>query len=332
MPNSISGKISAYALGVEDDRTTSLISGIVAKTADVSGLVSYRQVRKTGVMSKTIKLSIKARGETDSPTVDDFLDQVRDYFEILEGVEQAIAENGAKAIEWRIVRATTSSPIALEAQAYPVMFATNIDQRVELVTRQTAIGMQQLRTERERPPYFTDKVLARAEKFFERVTNGLETTIVDFGDDLPKLELTPAVARQAAANTRSLLEPPDKPYNELGSVEGAARSIDSDGRGRLILWIHSRLTGEEVKCLVSGEAADELGEHQIREVWRGRRVQVYGTLRFRGLGKLQQVEAIKIRFLRDRSDLPGVDDIYDPNFTGGMRSEDYLARLRDEPH
>jgi len=50
-------------------------------------------------MSKTIKLSIKARGESDAPRVDDFLDQVRDYFEILDGVEQAIAEDGANAIE-----------------------------------------------------------------------------------------------------------------------------------------------------------------------------------------------------------------------------------------
>lgn len=280
-------------------------------------------------MRKTIKLSIKARGENDSPRVDDFLHQVGDYFEIMDGVERAIAEDGTNAIEWRIVGATTNSPIVLEAQAYPKVFAVNIDRRVELVTHQTAIGLQQLRTRRERPSYFTDKVLTRAEKFFERVTNGLETTVVDFGDELPKLEITPTLAREAAANARSVLTPPDKPYTELGSVEGTARSIERDGRGRLILYIHSRLTGEEVKCVVSGDAADDLGEHKIRDVWRGRRIQVYGTLHFKGLGKLQQVEAIRIRFLRDRSDLPGVEDITDPDFTGGLRSEEYLARLRD---
>jgi hypothetical protein len=281
-------------------------------------------------MSKTIKLSIAARGESDSPRVDDFLDQVRDYFDILDGVEQAIAEDGTNAIEWRIVRASTNSPIALEAQAYPTVFGVNIDRRVELVTRQTALGMQQLRTRRERPPYFTDQVLARAEKFFERVTNGLETTVVDFGNDLPKLEITPLVAREAAANVRGVLTPPDKPYTELGSVEGTARSVERDGWGRLVLYIHSRLTGEEVKCVVSGDpAVNTLGEHQIRDVWHGRRVQVYGTLQYKGLGKLQQVKATTIRFLRDRSDLPGVDDILDPDFTGGLRSEDFLARLRD---
>jgi hypothetical protein len=64
-------------------------------------------------MTRTIKLSIKARGESDSPRVDDFLNQVRDCFEILDGVEQAIAEDGTNALEWRIVGATTNSPIAM---------------------------------------------------------------------------------------------------------------------------------------------------------------------------------------------------------------------------
>jgi hypothetical protein len=284
-------------------------------------------------MSKTIKLSITARGETSSPRVDDFLDQVRDYFEILDGVEEAIAEDGVNAIEWRIVGATTNSPIALEAQAFPTVYAMNIDRRVEMVTRQTALGLQQIRLRRERPPYFTDKVLARVERLFERVTNGLDTTVIDFGDELPKLEITPPVAKEAAANVRSVLTPPDKPYSELGSIEGTARSIDRDGRGHLILYIHGRLTGEEIKCFVSGAAADDLGEHQIRDVWRGHRVQVYGTLHYKGLGKLNQVEAIRVRFLRDRSDLPSVEDIADPDFTGGLKSEDYLARLRDgEPN
>jgi hypothetical protein len=280
-------------------------------------------------MSRIVKLSVKARGETDSPRVDDFLDQVRDYFEILGGVEQALADDGTNAIVWRIVSATTNSPIALEVRAYPLNFAVNVDRRVDQVVRATALGMNQLRTQKERPPFFTDKVLLRAEKLFERVINGLETTVVDFGSDLPKLEITTSVARTAAANTRSVLHPPERPYKEQGSIEGTARSIDRDIRGRLILWIRDQLTGEDVKCFVTGEAEVILGDHKIRDVWRNRRIQVYGLLQYKGLGKLNYIETTRVRFLRDRADLPSLDDIIDPNFTGGMRSEDYLARIRD---
>jgi hypothetical protein len=113
---------------------------------------------------------------------------------------------------------------------------------------------------------------------FERVTNDLETTVIDFGDDLPKLDITPSVAREAAANSRSVLRPLERPYKEEGSVEGTARIIDRDGSSHLVLWIRSRLTGEDVKCFITGDAETELGNHQIHDLWRNRRIQVYGLL------------------------------------------------------
>jgi len=280
-------------------------------------------------MSRIITLSIKARGASDSPTVDDLLDQLRDYFEILTSVEEAVAADGRQAIEWRIIKATTNTPVTLQAAAFPKDYGVNVDQRVELVTRYTAVGLNALRHGGERPSYFTDKILLRAERMFERVTNGLDQTIIDHGPDLPALDLTPRVARTAAANTRSVLTPKAKPYKELGSIEGHAQSIERDGFGRRILHVRHRLTGESVKCLVSGEAEKELETHQIKDVWRYRRVQVYGMLHYRGLGDLKEVECIKVRFLRERHELPSVDDILDPDFTGGLRSEDYLDRLRD---
>ncbi|MGB9367252.1 MAG: hypothetical protein WCE79_14690 [Xanthobacteraceae bacterium] len=280
-------------------------------------------------MSKTIKMSIRARGESESPTVDDLLDQIRDYFDILEGVEQAVAEDGRQAIEWRIVNASTNSPITIEAVAFARDYGVNIDRRVAIVTRQTALGLDMLRQSAERPSYFTEKVLLRAERMFERVTNGLSETKIEYGDGLPTLDITYPVAKAAATNTRNVLSPKDKPYKELGSIEGNAQRIERDGFGRRILWVRYRLTGESVKCLVSGEAEKELEDHRIKDVWKHQRVQVYGMLHYKGLGNLKEVEAIRVRFLRDRNELPNVNDILDPDFTGGLRSEDYLARLRD---
>jgi hypothetical protein len=280
-------------------------------------------------MARKTKLSIMGRGETDSPSVDDFLNQVRDYYEILEGVERAIDKERTNAIVWRVVNATTNSPIAIELEAYPKEFAVDVSSRADVVVRHAARGLNQLREKRERPPYFDDKVLQRAERLFERITNGLDRTFIEFGSDLPTLDLTRKVARQAAENTRAVREPPEKPYEEWGSIEGTAQSIDRDARGNLILGVHHRLTGDSVKCVVSGEAAEVLADHKIRDVWRHRRLLVYGKLHYKGLGKLTQVEAIRVRFVRDRSELPDIDDIQDENFTDGMRSEEYLAKLRD---
>ena len=124
-------------------------------------------------MSKSIKLRIRARGPSESPTVDDLLEQLRDYFDILEGVEEAVAGDGRIALQWRIVSASTNSPITIEAVAFPRDFGVDITARAAIVTRQTALGLDTLRRKAERPSYFTEKVLQRAENLFERVTNGL---------------------------------------------------------------------------------------------------------------------------------------------------------------
>jgi hypothetical protein len=280
-------------------------------------------------MSRTIKLSVKARGEIDSPTVEDLLDQVRDYFDILRGVEQAIAEDGANVIDWRIVAATTNSPISFEAQAFAREHGVNVDQRAELVARHTALGLFQLETTNERPSYFTNKTLMRAENLFARVTNGLERTSINFGDDLPKIEITPAIARRATDNVRTILRPENKPYEELGSAEGYVDSIEKDAYNRPIVRVRLRLTGEIVKCFVKGSALKALEDRQIGDVWRHRRVQLFGKLKFKTLGVLNQIEANEVRFLRGSDELPSIDDIIDENFTGGLSTEDYLIRVRD---
>ena len=68
---------------------------------------------------------------------------------------------------------------------------------------------------------------------------------------------------------------------------------------------------------------------RVADVWRARRVQVYGRLHFRALGQLTHADAIRVKFLRDRRDLPDVNDILDENFTGGLATEEFLTRLRD---
>src|SRR3954452_22427005 len=281
-------------------------------------------------MSRTIKLSVKASGEIDSPTVEDLLEQVRDYFEILRGVEEAVAEDGSNAIEWRIVAATTNSPITFEAKAFPHDFGVNVDNRAEIVARHTALGLQQLEQKGERPPYFTDRVLARAERLFARVTNGLERTTVFYGDDLPRLDVTPAIARRASENVRTVLKPDSRPpYEELGSIEGFVEKIEKDGWGKPVVRLRVRVTGDTVKCFVRGNALKAFEDRQIGDVWRGRRVQLFGMLKFKGLGALSQIDADEVRFMRTGAELPSIDDILDEGFTGGLSTEEYLMRVRD---
>ena len=71
-------------------------------------------------MSDPIRFTIRAQNaETDAPTVEDLLAQIGDWNSILRGVEQALAEDGASEIEWRVTGASKNSPLAFELTAFP---------------------------------------------------------------------------------------------------------------------------------------------------------------------------------------------------------------------
>jgi hypothetical protein len=281
-------------------------------------------------MSTVVKITISGRGaETDAPTVEDALDDLRDYLDILRGVEEAVSGTQQSAIDWRLVDASRRSPLAFDFQPFPKQFAVNIDQRVEIVLAETAAGLTALQARAERPRHFTNPVMRKAHRVFQRVTNGLSLSEIDFGKTLPAVRLTPTIARNAARNVDQVLTPPDKPYKEIGSVEGCINGAELDGFGRRIVHIIERISGEPVECLVTPGALPGLEVRELRDVWHYRRTEVYGRIHFRAPGKIEQIEAERVRFLRSRTDLPQIDDIIDPEFTGGLRTEEYLEKLRD---
>ena len=277
------------------------------------------------------KFVIKIEGsasDTDAPTVDDLLDQLRDTSELIDLVERTVAADGQSAIQWRVTHASKNSPLSFTLEAFPRQFAVNIDTRAQIVAAHVVRGLDTLRSTAERPRYFTDEALVRAERLFQRITNGLAKTQITT-DDFPPIELTPTVARAAAKHTQALLSPEFKPYRELGSAEGYFESVSRDGYGRRILHMKHRLSGDNVKCVVSGDAEREIGIREIGEVWKKRRISVSGTIHYKAPGRISSIEATSVRFLRGSQELVDIVDIIDPDFTGGMRSEDYLEKLRN---
>jgi hypothetical protein len=252
-----------------------------------------------------------------------------DWNSILRGVEEAIAEDGASEIEWRVTGASTNSPLAFELTAFPRRHGMDIERRTKQVKREISTGLSALRSKPERPSYFTEPVLEKAERFFERVTNGLSLTRIEFGDSLPPIEITPREAKFVAKNITAVRKPKEKPYQEIGSLEGYLQRVERDGYGRPLLWVKLRVSGETVKCIAQGGAQTEVEHHEIADIWKNKRVRVFGIIYYKTLGQIMQIEADAVQFLRPREELPRANEILDENFTGGLRSEEYLERLRN---
>jgi hypothetical protein len=281
-------------------------------------------------MSDPIRLTIRAQNaETDAPTVDDLLAQIGDWTSILRGVEEAIAEDGTTEIDWRVTGASKNSPLAFELTAFPRRHGMNVERRTRQVKQEIATGLSALRSKPERPSYFTELVLEKAEKLFERVTNGLSLTKIEFGDGLPTIEIKPPAAKLAARNITAVRKPKEKPYREIGSVEGTLQRVERDGYGRPLIYVKLRISGEIIKCIARESAQSELEHHEIADIWKNKRVRVFGTIYYKALAQIIQVESDAVQFLPPREELPSASDIVDEDFTGGLKSEDYLERLRN---
>ena len=282
------------------------------------------------MVGRPIRVGISGRSaDAGAPTAEDLLDQVGDYFAILRDVERMVADDGASEIEWRVTNASKRNPLELEVTPFPRRHAVDISNRERLVVEHANSGLAQLTHQSERPTYFTDFSLEKAERLFRRVTNGLgQMTIDSGGETVSPLEILPTQARSAATNVEKLRKPKDKPYREIGSLEGFLQRVERDGYGRSLLFVRLRLTGETVKCVARDSALTEVEHHEIGEVWKSQRIRVFGIIHYKGLGRIAQIESDAVQFLRSREDLPGPDDIVDEEFTQGLKSEDYLERLR----
>lgn len=282
-------------------------------------------------MAEPIKFKIRGSAPgTDAPTVEDFLDQVRDFVSILRGVESAIDERGETAIEWRVTNAAKNSPLAIEITPYARNHAVDVSNRVNLVRRYAAEGLRGLVAGAdERPAYFSAPVLGRVEKAARRVLNGLASTEVDFGGDVGAVVLTPTTAATAASAAEGILKPPKgRPYREMGTVEGYYVSLGADEMGQTILHLKSRRTGDDVKCQVRGSALQEIRTRRVAEVLDHRRVRVRGLLYFKQKGRIDRVVVHDIRFMPSESELPTARDLIDPDYTGGLSTEAYLDAIR----
>jgi hypothetical protein len=280
-------------------------------------------------MAKPIRLTIKGSDAsgTDAPTVDDLLGQVRDFVKTLRGVENAISDDG-NVLVWRVTNVTMNSPISITVTPFspnPAIFA---DRRATIVQDAVRSGFAALAAGEIRPAYFTDEVLPSAQRLYGRVLNGLADTTIEFETDDagPPVMISREIA-QTVIDVATAARPIRVPYREQGSIEGFVSNAERDGLGRGVLRFRSRLDGTMVKAVATGEAFHQLEKFRLGEVWDGVRIRVYGVLRYRDLGDLESMDATGIEVM-DQVPLPGIADIIDPAFTGGLRSEAYLDEIR----
>jgi hypothetical protein len=285
-------------------------------------------------LAKPISITVKGNdvdGE-DAPTVEDLLAQIQDFVGVLKGVEEAMADDGKKEIVWRVTNVTRNSPLSFEITPFPKSHAMNIDHWAEQVVVSAAQGFLALSTGRGRPAYFSDALIEKVEKVYDRITNGLAQTAVDFSNyvEAPPIEITKQTVGTSVSAIQMFRAPQPVPHKELGSVEGTITRVELDGYQRPVLWLRSRLDGQTIKCIAVGSALDRIGRYEIGEVLKGMRITVYGVVNYRDLENIGSVEVDGVHVFVDDSELPSFADIVSPGFTNGLEASEFLEALRSD--
>lgn len=281
-------------------------------------------------MTTKVELSIAGRGAADAPLLSDLLEQIQDFFEMVKAVAASMAGDEIERFDWRVVGLSKNSPARVTVEAFPRAGHGDGEHVAARARDEVTLGLAQLQTSNIRPLYFDDSVIDAADRFIRRMTTGLTETGIGDGDgQVVLIRTSDAIA--AIENLKTVREAdPVHPYRELGSFEGHIQNVGEDGYGRPYIIIKNRITGKDVRCILSGAALRALEQEPVAKVvWRKRRVSAVGILRYRSVGKLSQAEVERLDFVDPDEKLPQLRDIIDQEFTHGLTSEEYLEKVRN---
>ena len=288
---------------------------------------------------RVVRIVVRGRAaDDDRPTVADLIAQVEDLLKLLQVLEHsAHPDDSESEVVWRVAAASMSSPLTMDFIGDARRHGFSVEKRVIKTKNALIGGMRELSSHSERPPFFTDEALETTERIFHRVTNGLsQSDIVDpvTNDAAP---IRSDIAARAERHVGGLLFGADASWpsrskpakgREAGSVEGTLVKVDQ-WYGHPAFWIRDRLTGSEIVCLASQALVSQWGEEaRVKEVWSGKRVVVIGIIEHLPSGQIRLVRAEHLYELTPPDHLPKLDDILDPDFTGGKSPLAYLDEMR----
>ncbi len=244
--------------------------------------------------------------------------QILDFFNLLDP---------QPGIEWRLSKASTNSPLHIEAEAVSLEASVDVSVVARAQKQNLAKSLREI-TKGKLPtdPNFSVKA---AKKLFARNLNGIGATEIDFelGDPIT---LTPIIAQEAIRTierkTSGLFDIPSA-REEVGSIEGTLQDVGTHNNYPAVK-IQGSPKKESVWCRLSIELQSHFQDKATyKDVWQHQRVIIRGTIKYNEDGEIQYVLANDIRRI-DPRDI-SLEAIKDPHFTGGLSVVDYLDRFRD---
>jgi hypothetical protein len=242
----------------------------------------------------------------------------------LREINRELSPHGAENVDWRIDKLSMSSPAMLSFHG--VDNGTSEIGAGDRSIDTLLSGCRSLDGGDEPPVGFNAKALQHVANLITwPVSKGI--ALVTIEGKRERIALNNRVAQNAnSAIQRLALASAKRPghYSDFGEIQGRLREV-SEQSDRDKIVIIDELTGKKTPCFFRSQELEE----KVRAGWK-HRVVVTGELKVnRHSRDAEEMRVEDIRILRDRGDLPQINDLFGIDITGGMNVEDYVRGLRD---
>ena len=259
------------------------------------------------------RLRLKIEGRSMQVSMDSFVRVMQQTIRILRELDRAVSRQNRNTLEW-IVSDVGMGSVYWETESRVVKGDEDFAQNIAL---SFIDGVAQITERAAMPPLFSvdsvDGLLRIAETL--KQSNGQGMTIsMPYSGKKAKLRTDSIESLRALKRVQR---------TSLGAVEGRLELVSIHHPYRRFNVYHS-ITNKAVKCSLPEEL-----EHRVIDSL-GKRVSVTGTVSYNATGEPLSVEVSKIRVLKERGDLPSIEDVLGlaPDFTGELSTEEYIRSLR----
>ncbi len=285
-------------------------------------------------VAKPSKVTVEA--PADHPEVLDVRDamqQVMDFFDLLTDQEDG-------DVVWRLISASAKSPLTVECAPYNMKTNASAFSQVMGHVSRIQKGMASLQAGDPLDMSFPSEKIPTAVKMFKRSLNGIGRTRFDFGNET-SVEIFPELAKRSLKilvfnddYEESNYHLSSRKREALGSIDGRIVNLNTD-RARPSIRVLEHSSGREINCVISEDLLPEIESSLTAgDAWKRRRVRVRGTISYDSDGRIVRlydgripIEDGRIQFIEPKE--VTIEDLHDPDFTGGLPAHEYLDKLRE---
>ena len=250
--------------------------------------------------------------------------QVLEYFDLM-------TDQGNNNVVWNLTSARTSSPLTVTGETVDLRTSAGGVNAIRDHVNKMRRGLERLRAGEEFDSDFPEEKRAVVANLLRRNTNGIGTTQLFFDDEETVIEFDQPSAKRSLniiENRRDDLHEylfSGFARREIGSIEGVIVDVGTDNDEPAI-HLEDNLTGRRISCRFDNEASRRLeGSLKAEDVWNKRRVRVHGEINYDVNGKIIRLYEGQLEFIKDID--VKIDELFDPDFTGGIAPREYLDRL-----